>query len=95
MEFHNVLSGKTAKRFFPAPPAALEAIGWPTTVEGYYTLDWINRVGINRNFQAFLIITNVFNAKFGGIDAYGNGYDLYYNPQYGRNFRLGLNFILE
>ncbi|HPE56136.1 MAG TPA: TonB-dependent receptor [Bacteroidales bacterium] len=95
MEFHNVLSGKTAKRFFPAPPEALEAIGWPTTVKGYYTLDWINRVSINRNFQAFLNITNVFNAKYGGIDAYGNGYDLYYNPQYGRNFRLGLNFILE
>jgi hemoglobin/transferrin/lactoferrin receptor protein len=95
MQFHNILSSQSAKRFFPYNLEDLESIGWPTEVKGYYTLDWVNRVNINRNFQAFLIINNVFNAQYGGIDAYGNGFDLYYNPQYERNFRLGFNFMLE
>ncbi|MCB2222476.1 MAG: TonB-dependent receptor [Bacteroidetes bacterium] len=95
MQFHQILSSKSAKRFFPFSPQELESIGWPTEVKGYYTLDWVNRFNISRNFQAFLIINNVFNGEYGGIDAYGNGFDLYYNPQYGRNFRLGFNFMLE
>ncbi|MEZ5083514.1 MAG: TonB-dependent receptor [Bacteroidales bacterium] len=73
----------------------MKARGLPTEIEGFYTMDLINRFKINRNFHAFLIINNLFNAKYGGIDAYGGINDLKYNPQYGRNFRLGFSFTME
>ena len=82
--FHNHFSGSWKKRFFPLPPETMEALGRPTSVNGYYTLDMINRFMINRNFHAFLNINNVFNARYGGIDAYGGLYDLNYNPQFTR-----------
>ena len=63
--------------------------------KGYYTLDLTNRFSINRNLHAFLVVNNLFNARYGGIDAYGGATDLIYNPQYGRNFRLGFSFTME
>ncbi len=93
--FSNVLSTKWTKRFFPVPPEVMKEMGWPTEVAGFYTLDFLTRFNISKNFQAYLKINNVFNARYGGIDAYGNQYDLRYNPQYGRNFMLGLTFNLE
>ena len=93
--FRNIISGGWEKRFFPLPPEVMEAIGSPTEVKGFYTLDIIMRFLISKNFQAFMQVNNIFNTRYGGIDAYGNQYDLVYNPQYGRNFRLGLSFNLE
>ncbi len=93
--FRNIISGGWEKRFFPLPPEVMEAIGLRTEVKGFYTLDMIMRFLISKNFQAFLQVNNIFNTRYGGIDAYGNQYDLVYNPQYGRNFRLGLSFNLE
>ncbi len=89
------LSDKWKKRFFPFPLEIMESGGLPIETKGYYTMDLINRFAINRNFHAFLIVNNVFNAKYGGIDAYGGLYDLKYNPQFGRNFRLGFSFTME
>jgi len=40
-------------------------------------------------------IYNVFNSRYGGIDASGSRYDLIYNPQYGRRFLIGFTFSLE
>lgn len=91
----NTLSDSWKKRFFPFPLEIMENSGFPIETGGYYTMDLTNRFKINRNFHAFLIINNVFNAEYGGIDAYGGIYDLQYNPQYGRNFRLGFSFTME
>ena len=93
--FHNIYSGKSKKRFFPVEPELMEFFGYSTEVKGYYTLDFMIRYKINRNFQAFLDIKNLFNAEYGGIDAYGSSSDLIYNPQYGRFFRIGLSFSME
>ena len=91
----NTFSDSWKKRFFPFPLEIMENSGFPIETGGYYTMDLTNRFKINRNFHAFLIINNVFNAEYGGIDAYGGIYDLQYNPQYGRNFRLGFSFTME
>ena len=73
----------------------MELLGQPTYVKAYYTLDIVTRYRISKTFQAFLKINNVFNANYGGIDAYGGNADLRYNPQYGRNFQFGLSFSME
>lgn len=92
---HNNFSGGWKKRFFPLPIEEMESRNMPISVDGFYTLDLINRFSISRNFHAFLNINNVFNARYGGIDAYGGIHDLVYNPQYGFNFRLGFSFTME
>ena len=89
-----VISGSWKKRFFPLPLEQLSPF-IPVETKGYYTMDLINRFSINRYLHAFLIINNLFNAHYGGIDAYGGVADLIYNPQYGRNFRLGFSFTME
>ena len=92
--FQNNFSSSWKKRFFPLPPDLM--VGrFPTTVDGFYTLDMVNRFSINRNFHAFLNLNNIFDAHYGGIDAYGLGNDLVYNPQYGFNFRLGFSFTMD
>ncbi|NOX47104.1 MAG: TonB-dependent receptor [Chlorobi bacterium] len=91
----NLYSSKTLKRFFPLTPEDMISIGLPTEVKAYYTLDLVVRYHINRNFQAFLKMNNVTNAKYGGIDAYGTNGDLFYNPQYGRTYQVGLSFRME
>lgn len=92
---NNTFSDGWEKRFFPLSIEDMDERDIPTSVDGFYTLDMTNRFMINRNFHAFLIINNVFNTHYGGIDAYGGLYDLRYNPQYGRNFRLGFSFTME
>ncbi len=91
---HQVFSSSWKKRFIPLPVEQLTGL-IPIETDGYYTLDMTNRFSINRNFHAFLIVNNVFNARYGGIDAYGGALDLIYNPQFGRNFRLGFSFTME
>ena len=91
----NNFSDKWKKRFFPLPPDEMEALGLTTDVSGFFTMDLTNRIAINRNFHAFFIINNLFNKNYAGIDAYGGLSDLQYNPQYGRNFRLGFSFTME
>jgi outer membrane receptor protein involved in Fe transport len=93
--FRNVFSSSWTKSYFPVSKEILDLVGYDTRTKGYYTLDIVGRLSINRNFQAFFQINNVFNARYGGIDAYGTEADLIYNPQYGRNFKIGLSFTLE
>ncbi|MEZ5197967.1 MAG: TonB-dependent receptor [Bacteroidales bacterium] len=92
---HTVYSGKSMKRFFPVEPERMEYYGFATEVKGYYTIDFMIRYKINQNFQAYIDIRNLFDAEYGGIDAYGSNTDLIYNPQYGRFFQVGLSFRME
>jgi outer membrane receptor protein involved in Fe transport len=91
----NNVSTRWTKQYLPLDKSFLEELGYETTTKGFYTLDLLARLYINRHFQAFFQLNNVFNANYAGIDAYGSETDLRYNPQYGRNFRLGLSFFLE
>jgi outer membrane receptor for ferrienterochelin and colicin len=93
--FKNTISDRWKKRFFPLPLEIMEQTGLPLTVDGYYTLDMVNRFSLNRNFHAYLIFNNLTNAHYGGMDAYGGLFDLNYNPQYSRSFRLGFTFTLD
>jgi hemoglobin/transferrin/lactoferrin receptor protein len=93
--FRNIISSGWTRQYFPLNKDILDAIGYDTKTKGYYTLDLVARLIINRNFQAFFQMNNLFNANYAGIDAYGSETDLRYNPQYGRNIRIGLSFTLE
>jgi hemoglobin/transferrin/lactoferrin receptor protein len=93
--FKNTVSDSWKKRFFPLPLEVMEQTGLPLTVDGYYTLDMVNRFSLNRNFHAYLIFNNITNTHYGGMDAYGYLFDLNYNPQYSRSFRLGFTFTLD
>lgn len=91
----NHLSTGWVRAYLPLEPDLLEEIGYPVDNDGYYRLDVHARVLIGRNFEAFAQFNNVTNAHYGGIDAYSDENDLFYNPQYGFNFRVGLNFRME
>lgn len=91
----NVFSSGWTRKYYPLNEQVLEQIGYETRTRGYYTLDIVGRLAISRNFQAFFQLNNVFDARYGGIDAYGTEADLRYNPQYGRNFKIGLSFNME
>ncbi len=64
-------------------------------VNGYFTTDFLFRYKLGKNLNTHLRIGNVFNARYGGIDATGFDVDLAYNPQYLRTFQVGLNFVLD
>ena len=93
--FRNTVSTGWTKQYLPLDKEILDLLGYETTSKGYYTLDILARVFISRNFQAFFQLNNLLNAKYPGIDAYGSEVDLRYNPQYGRNFKIGLSFSLD
>ncbi len=93
--FRNTLSSKWEKRFFPFPLEYMKLAGLPTTVKGFYTLDFITQYSISKNLNAFLNINNLFDAHYGGLDAYNDQTDLIYNPQYGRTFLFGFTFRME
>ena len=91
----NTFSSKWERRFFPFGPDEMERRGIPTTIDGYYRLDFIARFILSDNFQAFVDIENVLSSHYGGIDASGTWNDLIYNPQYGRSILFGLSFSIE
>ncbi|MCP4178842.1 MAG: TonB-dependent receptor [bacterium] len=64
-------------------------------VDGYYTLDVVAGFQFSKNIRAYIKIINCFDETYGGIDATGHDIDLHYNPQLGRNVRVGLTFQLN
>ena len=64
-------------------------------VNGYYTIDLVSRYEINNNFQIYFKVVNLLDAHYGGIGAYGDDYDLWYNPQNGRNIHVGVSFRMN
>jgi outer membrane receptor protein involved in Fe transport len=91
----NIFTSAWYKRYLPLSLDFLESIGYPTKVNGYYTMDIIARYSFSRNLQAFFQLFNVLDAEYGGLGAYGSEFDLNYNPQMGRSFKLGFSFRLE
>jgi len=66
-----------------------------TKIENFFTLDGIVSLRLNKNLNFFIKMTNIFDKNYAGIDATGMDIDLRYNPQYGRNTRIGLSFKLN
>ena len=67
----------------------------PFMTSGYTTLDLYSRWRISPDFQVSLQLNNLLNEKYGGISATGFLDDLWYNPQQLRNFRIGINYLLN
>ncbi len=65
------------------------------TNKGYYTLDFLARYKISKNFQGYIKVNNVFNKEYAGIDATGTLDDLRYNPQSLRTLFFGLSYRIE
>ena len=62
------------------------------SVDGYYTLDAMLNFNVSDKLRTYIKFNNVFDEKYGGINATGTEADLPYNPQLGRNFRIGLTY---
>lgn len=58
-------------------------------VAGYYLMDLSANFRWSEHTVVFAQLQNVFDEKYGGIDAYGSG-NLRYNPQTGRSFYAGV-----
>lgn len=64
-------------------------------IAGYYTLDIISSYRFSNNFLLYARISNVFNQKYGGIDANYSPDVLFINPQSLITFRIGVNYDLK
>ena len=62
--------------------------------DGYYIMDIRFGYNVNNHLRATLIVTNVFDSEYAGIDATLDTDALRYNPQPTRMFRLGLSYRL-
>jgi outer membrane cobalamin receptor len=88
----NVWLSSWVKAYIPNSSLSQEAY---YNIQGYYNLDLTFNYKVGKNFYAYIKVLNVFDAEYGGIDATRTDIDLPYNPQYKRNFRLGLNYRME
>ncbi len=66
-----------------------------SNVDGFYTIDLSAQLKLGQSLNLSLKATNLLNEKYGGIGVTGFGYSLPYNPQFGRNFQLGLTYSLN
>lgn len=62
---------------------------------GYYTLDMLVRHYFNKNVSAYFRVNNVFDSKYGGIDATGLDVDATFNPQLQQNIQAGVSFRIN
>jgi outer membrane receptor protein involved in Fe transport len=61
----------------------------------FRTWDMMLRLPLSRQVLVYFQMQNMFNRRFGGLDATGTPDDLNFNPQPGRMFRLGVNYNLN
>jgi len=64
-------------------------------VDGYYAMDAIINYELSMNLNAFIKVINVFDEKYGGLNATHLRENLPFNPQLGRNIRFGLTYSLN
>jgi outer membrane receptor protein involved in Fe transport len=51
--------------------------------------------GLSRNLNVYLKVNNLFNEKYGSVNATFQDENLIYNPQQGRYIRFGLSYSLK
>lgn len=64
-------------------------------LKGYGTWDVMTRLYLSNHFLVYFQLQNAFDRHYGGIDATGTIDDLWYNPQQGRQWRLGVNYNMN
>ena len=63
--------------------------------EKFTTWDYMSRLYLSNHFLVYFQIINVFDRHHAGIDATGTPDDLIYNPQQGRQWRIGVNYNMN
>lgn len=64
-------------------------------LERFATWDMMTRLYLSNHFLVYFQMTNLFNRRYGGLDATGTPDDLLFNPQQGRQWRLGVNYNMN
>jgi outer membrane receptor for ferrienterochelin and colicin len=64
-------------------------------VDGYYTVDALASYKISNSLCAYIKVINLFNEEYSGLNSSSLIEDIPYNPQLGRNIRLGLTYSLN
>ncbi len=67
----------------------------PPRHEKFTTWDFMSRIYLSKHFLVYFQLINTFNRASAGIDATGTPDDLIYNPQQGRQWRLGVNYNMN
>ena len=63
--------------------------------DGYYSLNASANYYISDDLNVFLKVTNLFNEKYGSVNAVILEENLVYNPQLRRSIRFGLSYRLN
>jgi outer membrane receptor protein involved in Fe transport len=63
--------------------------------DGYYSLNLTSNYSISDNLSVFLKVTNLFDEKYGTVNATILEENLVYNPQLRRSLRFGLSYRLN
>ncbi len=61
----------------------------------FSTWDFMSRLYLSNHFLVYFQLINVFDRHHAGIDATGTPDDLLYNPQQGRQWRIGVNYNMN
>ena len=64
-------------------------------LDRFRTWDFMARLYLSNHFLVYFQMTNMFNQRYGGLDATGTPDDLLFNPQQGRQWRLGVNYNMN
>jgi hypothetical protein len=64
-------------------------------LEKFITWDFMSRLYLSNHFLVYFQLINAFDRHHAGIDATGTPDDLLYNPQQGRQWRLGVNYNMN
>jgi outer membrane receptor protein involved in Fe transport len=61
----------------------------------FRTWDAMSRLYLSNHFLVYFQMLNIFNKRYAGIDATGTPDDILYNPQQGRQWRVGVNYNMN
>jgi len=64
-------------------------------VDGFFTIDLSANIILDRNLMLTIKGINILDEKYGGFGATGLENEMLYNPQLGRNFRVGLSYMFN
>ncbi len=64
-------------------------------LEKFTTWDFMMRLYLSNHFLVYFHFINAFDRHHAGIDATGTPDDLLYNPQQGRQWRIGVNYNMN
>jgi hemoglobin/transferrin/lactoferrin receptor protein len=64
-------------------------------ISGYYTIDLLINYNIGMNLQAFIKYNNLLNEKYATPGIIHSDMEMISTPQPGRNFRVGLSYMLN